>query len=130
MGAALTQAESWLAKRRQDLPVVDRDFIDQGTQRERKARIRTRRVQALVYVLLVGIILGLIGVIDEAYVKVQWNWYPDHASLQGCECGPLCAQARGRAGADPGRRFPGMRQGLSLDGRRACGRVHDGVACQ
>ena len=74
MGAALTQAESWLAKRRQDLPAADRDFIEQGTQRERKARIRTRRVQGLVYVLLVGIIFGLIGVINEAYVKVQWNW--------------------------------------------------------
>ena len=75
MGAALTQAQSWLARRRQDLSGVDRDFIDQGTQRERKARARTRRVQALVYVLLVGIILGLIGVINEAYVKEQVNWY-------------------------------------------------------
>jgi formylglycine-generating enzyme required for sulfatase activity len=75
MGAALTQAESWLAKRRQDLPVVDRDFIDQGTQRKRKARVRARCVQALVHVLLVGIILGLIGVINEAYVKDQWNWF-------------------------------------------------------
>jgi formylglycine-generating enzyme required for sulfatase activity len=32
-------------------------------------------VQTLVYVLLVGIILGLIGVINEAYVKEQWRWY-------------------------------------------------------
>src|SRR5271169_1375301 len=71
MGAALTQAQSWLEKRRDDLSGVDCDFIDQGTQRERRARARARRVQALVYVLLVGIILGLIGVINEAYVKEQ-----------------------------------------------------------
>jgi formylglycine-generating enzyme required for sulfatase activity len=75
MGAALTQAQSWLAQRRQDLSGVDQDFIDQGTQRERRARARARRVQALVYVLLVGIILGLIGVINEAYVREQMTWY-------------------------------------------------------
>jgi formylglycine-generating enzyme required for sulfatase activity len=75
MGAALTQAEAWLAKRREDLSGVDRDFIDQSAWRERKARARARRVQILVYVLLVGIILGLIGVINEAYVKEQWRWY-------------------------------------------------------
>jgi formylglycine-generating enzyme required for sulfatase activity len=74
MGAALTQAQSWLAKRGEDLPAVDRDFIDRSTQRESKARARARRVQALVYVLLVGIILGLVGVMNEAYVKEQWNW--------------------------------------------------------
>jgi formylglycine-generating enzyme required for sulfatase activity len=75
MGAALTQAQSWLARRRQDLSGVDRDFIDRSGQRERLARARVRRGQALVYVLLVGIIFGLIGVINEAYVKEQVNWY-------------------------------------------------------
>jgi formylglycine-generating enzyme required for sulfatase activity len=74
MGAALTQAHSWSAKRREDLSVVDRDFIDQSTKRESKARARARRVQALIYVLLVGIILGLVGVVEEAYVKEEWNW--------------------------------------------------------
>jgi formylglycine-generating enzyme required for sulfatase activity len=32
-------------------------------------------VRASIYTLLVGIILGLIGVINEGYVKEQWNWY-------------------------------------------------------
>jgi formylglycine-generating enzyme required for sulfatase activity len=75
MGAALTQAQSWLSKRREDLSAADRDFIDQSSARERRGRTRARRVQALVYVLLVGIILGLIGVINEDYVKEQWHWY-------------------------------------------------------
>ena len=75
MGAPLTQAQSWVAKRREDLSRIDRDFIDQSTRRELTARARARRLQALVYVLLVGIILGLIGMINEAYVKEQWNWY-------------------------------------------------------
>jgi formylglycine-generating enzyme required for sulfatase activity len=74
MGAALTQAQRWLA-RRKDLSVVDRDFIDQSAERERKARARARLVQAFVYVLLVGMITGLIGWINQSYLKEQTNWY-------------------------------------------------------
>jgi formylglycine-generating enzyme required for sulfatase activity len=74
-GAALAQAQSWLAKRREDLPVVDRDFIDQSTKRESKARRRARRVQALIYVLFAGSIAGLIGWINQSYLREQWNWY-------------------------------------------------------
>ena len=75
MGVALTQAQSWRAKRGEDLSTVDRDFIDQSTKRESKARGRARRIRALVYVLLVGIIAGLVGWINQSYLKEQWNWY-------------------------------------------------------
>jgi formylglycine-generating enzyme required for sulfatase activity len=75
MGAALTQAQSWFAKRWHDLPAIDRDFIDQSCRRERRARGRARRVQALVYVLLVGSIAGLIGWINQSYLREQVNWY-------------------------------------------------------
>jgi formylglycine-generating enzyme required for sulfatase activity len=75
MGAALTQAQSWLAKRREDLPVIDRDFIDQSTKRESKARARARRGRALVYVLLVGIIAGLVGWINQSYIQEEMNWF-------------------------------------------------------
>jgi formylglycine-generating enzyme required for sulfatase activity/class 3 adenylate cyclase len=75
MGAALTQAQSWLAVRRQDLPVVDRDFIDRSVERESKARRRVQRVRVLIYVLLVGIIAGLVGWINQAYVNEQVQWY-------------------------------------------------------
>ena len=75
MGVALAQAQSWLGKHREDLSAVDRDFIDQSVKRDSKARGRARRVQALVYILLVGIIAGLVGWINQAYVKEQINWY-------------------------------------------------------
>src|SRR5262249_18554776 len=74
-GAALRQARSWIGKRREDLPVVDRNFIDQSTKRESKVRAWARGAQALIYVLLVGIILGLIGLINRAYIEEQVNWY-------------------------------------------------------
>jgi uncharacterized membrane protein YcjF (UPF0283 family) len=75
MGAALTQGRSWLAKRREDLAAIDREFIDQSANRESKARRGARRVRALMYVLLVGIIAGLVGWINQSYVTQQWNWF-------------------------------------------------------
>jgi len=75
MGAALTQPQSWLDKRRGDLPAADRDFIDQSTRRENKSRARARRVRNLVYVLLVGIIAVLVGWINQSYLKEEMNWY-------------------------------------------------------
>lgn len=75
MGVAQAQAQSWLGKRREDLPVVDRNFIDQSTLRENRVRAGARRAQALIYVLLVGIIVGLIGLINQAYIEEQVNWY-------------------------------------------------------
>jgi hypothetical protein len=52
MGAALTQAQSWLAKRAEDLPGPDREFIGWSTERQRTALRRARGAQALIYVLL------------------------------------------------------------------------------
>ena len=71
----MTQAQSWRAKRGQDLPATDREFIDLSTQRESTARARVRHIQALVYVLLVGIIAGLVGWINQSYLKERWKWY-------------------------------------------------------
>jgi formylglycine-generating enzyme required for sulfatase activity len=75
MGTPLTQAQSWLAKREQDLPAVDRDFIDQSAKRENKARARARRVRNLVYVLLASTIAVLLGWINQSTIKEQMNWY-------------------------------------------------------
>ena len=58
-------------ERRDDLSAADRDFIDQSVERARKAQVRARLVQALVYVLLVGIIVVLIGVIKQDYLRQQ-----------------------------------------------------------
>ena len=75
MGAALTQARSWLTKRGEDLLVVDWEFIDQSAKRENNARAWARRLQALVYMLLVGVIAGLIGWINQAHFINAWNWF-------------------------------------------------------
>jgi formylglycine-generating enzyme required for sulfatase activity len=57
-----------------NLEPTDREYISTCRKAEATARGRRRRVQALVYVLLVGIIAGLVGWINQAYVKEEWNW--------------------------------------------------------
>ena len=57
------------------LEPTDHEYLAACRKAEAAARGRTRRVRALIYVLLVGIIAGLVGWINQAYVKEQMNWY-------------------------------------------------------
>jgi formylglycine-generating enzyme required for sulfatase activity len=105
MGAGLTQAQSWLEKRREDLPVVDRDFIDQSAKRANKARARVRRMRALVYVLLVGIIAGLVGWINQTYVKEQINWYVTMRPYRIANVDPYVLKPEAERALKPGNSF-------------------------
>jgi formylglycine-generating enzyme required for sulfatase activity len=75
MGAALTRAQSWLARHAQNLQPLDRKFIALSISRYKKGRARVRQVRALVYVLLVGVIVGLVGWINQVYIATQWRWW-------------------------------------------------------
>jgi len=75
MGAALVQAQSCLARRPEGLSDRDRKFIVLSIERDRKARGRARNVRALVYVMLVGIIVGLVAWINQSYISEQWRSY-------------------------------------------------------
>jgi hypothetical protein len=94
MGVALTQAQSWLTKRTEDLPAVDRGFIQQSAKRETQMRARARRAQALIYMLLVGIIAALVGWINQSYVKEQWNWYAKMRPYRAANCASIAAPVR------------------------------------
>ena len=69
------KAQSWRAKRGEDLPAIDREFIDQSTKRESKVKARARHMRALVYLILLGIIAGAVGWISQSYLRRQWFWY-------------------------------------------------------
>jgi formylglycine-generating enzyme required for sulfatase activity len=58
-----------------NLKPTDRDYLATCRKAETAARGRTRRVRALIYMLFVGIIGGLIGWINQAYVKERVNWF-------------------------------------------------------
>jgi len=105
MGAALTQARSWLAKRGQDLLPGDRDFIGRSAKRENKARARVRRVQAFAYAGLVVIILGLVGVINQDYLKEQWHWWAIEWPYMLAEFRPYVLSADAERAPKPGASF-------------------------
>jgi formylglycine-generating enzyme required for sulfatase activity len=75
MGAALTQAQSWFAKRAEDLLEADSEFIKLSIERERKVEARALRIRALALAFLVAIIGGLIGWINQSYIKGLWKAY-------------------------------------------------------
>jgi formylglycine-generating enzyme required for sulfatase activity len=52
------------------------DDVYRRAERERRSqRRRAQRVRALIYALLVGVIGGLVGWINQAYIKEQINWF-------------------------------------------------------
>ncbi len=71
MGAALAQAQSWLAKRPEDLPEPDREFI---VKSRRAAQRRTRRMQALIGGLVAVIVAGLAAYENEQPLKNAYFW--------------------------------------------------------
>ncbi len=72
MGLALAQAQSWLAKRTEDIPPADRDFVGQSRRADQR---RKMRVRALVSVLAFSLIAGLVGWLNEGYLLERWRWF-------------------------------------------------------
>jgi formylglycine-generating enzyme required for sulfatase activity len=58
-----------------NLEPTDRQYLAACRKAEADAKRGKRLVQAAIYVLLVGMIAGLVGWINQVYVKERWNWY-------------------------------------------------------
>jgi formylglycine-generating enzyme required for sulfatase activity len=75
---ALEVAEHWIMSRPRRGPQPTNEiqaFVAESRQGARAAQRRRRLLEALIYTLLIGIIAGLVGWINQAYVKERWNWY-------------------------------------------------------
>jgi formylglycine-generating enzyme required for sulfatase activity len=105
LGGALPKAQSWLAKRAEDLLQLDRDFITQSIARDRKAQARARRLRRLVYVLLVGMIAGLIGWINQSYIKDEWRWYATERPFMQAKVRPFVKTEEAERVLKPGDTF-------------------------
>jgi formylglycine-generating enzyme required for sulfatase activity len=105
MGFALAQAQGWLAKRAEDLPDAEREFIGLSIAREKKARGRARRAQALVYVLLVGIIAGLVGWNNQSSLKERANWFITMRPYMLASVRPYVLTAEAERALKPGTSF-------------------------
>jgi formylglycine-generating enzyme required for sulfatase activity len=74
----LDQAEAWMAFRPASAPPPTGEteaFIAASRTAEVTARRRNRILNGALYTMLVGIILGLVGWINQDYLKAQWRWY-------------------------------------------------------
>jgi formylglycine-generating enzyme required for sulfatase activity len=70
-GSALEHNEVYRAR----LSTLDVDYLATCRKVEFAALNRARRVRASVYLLLIGIIAGLLGWINQEYLKEQVKWY-------------------------------------------------------
>jgi formylglycine-generating enzyme required for sulfatase activity len=57
------------------LEPTDHEYLAACRAAEAAAKGRKRRAQAAIYLLLVGIIVGLVGWIEQDYIKQQINWF-------------------------------------------------------
>jgi formylglycine-generating enzyme required for sulfatase activity len=74
----LDLAEYWISSRPRGAPEPNaqtQEFIAESRQGALSARRNRRLVQIAIYTLLLGIIAGLVGWINQEYIKEQWAWY-------------------------------------------------------
>ena len=91
MGLALAQASIGWPSGLRTSPAVDSDFI---VLSRKAAQRRKLRVQALIYLLFVGIIAGLIGWINQSYLKEQMNWFMTMRPYMVANFDPTCSSPR------------------------------------
>jgi len=58
-----------------NLGPTDRAYLAACRKAESVATARTRRIRALAYTLLIGIIAGLVAFINQSHIKAQWKSY-------------------------------------------------------
>jgi formylglycine-generating enzyme required for sulfatase activity len=72
VGLALAKAQNWFAKRFDDIPTADREFI---VCSQKAAQQRKRRVKGLIGILGFSIIVILIGWLNQSYLLERINWF-------------------------------------------------------
>ena len=110
------------------MPVLDRDFIIQSAKRESKARARAARMRALIYVLLVGIITGLVGWINQGYFKEQIDWQMTMRPYMVANVAPYVLKPEAERALKPLASFRECAKDCPEMVVMPGGRIHDGIA--
>jgi formylglycine-generating enzyme required for sulfatase activity len=77
-GAELQEADRWARLRPANAPPLTEGtstFLDASHDAERAFQRATRRIQATIIVLLLAVIGGLVGYINQDYLLQQYHWY-------------------------------------------------------
>jgi hypothetical protein len=73
-GFALVQAQSWLDRRAEDLLTADKEFIGQSIIRQRVERSWMRKMKLLVSTLILCVVAGYAGWLNQSFLKEQIYW--------------------------------------------------------
>ena len=112
-----------------NLEPTDRDYIAACRKAEADAKRGRRLLQAAIYVLLVGVIVGLVGWINQATIADQWRWWTVTRPYTAAQVRPYVLELRPRSRrSSRGISFKECAQDLPGDDRRAGRVVHDGIA--
>jgi ABC-type oligopeptide transport system ATPase subunit len=123
-GGPLVVAEDWLSRRPDEFSEEERTFVaasikfrDTERDREKEAQARERarlheiaagqrrtaRLQRYLFAALGCVVVGLVGWLNEAYLRERWNWFMVMRDIAGaalCACG-RCATLAKAAGKFP-----------------------------
>ncbi|MGD0025539.1 MAG: formylglycine-generating enzyme family protein, partial [Xanthobacteraceae bacterium] len=102
MGLALAQAQNWFAKRSEDIPAADHQFI---VQSRKAAQQRRRRIAALVGVPAFAMIVGLIGWVSQDYVEQTWRQFAIIRPYMLKQVRPYVLSAQAERALKPGDTF-------------------------
>jgi formylglycine-generating enzyme required for sulfatase activity len=71
----------------------DRDYLHACRNMEQRARSRTRRTRAVIYALLISVIMGLAGWINQSVIAEQVNWFMVMRPYQATDVAPYVMTA-------------------------------------
>jgi formylglycine-generating enzyme required for sulfatase activity len=104
----LELAEYWLTSRPRNAPEPTeevRAYVIESRKRARATQRIWRGVLASTFTLLVGIILGLVGWINQSYIAAQWRWYSIQRPFLAANVWPHVLTAEAERALSPGHSF-------------------------
>jgi formylglycine-generating enzyme required for sulfatase activity len=106
---------------RQDLASLleptDREYLEASRKAETAAKARKRRAQSLIYLLLLGVIGGLVGWINQGYILEQWRWWSTSRPFVAANMWPYALDPAAERALKPKDVF---RECVSAPGRDYC----------
>jgi hypothetical protein len=132
----LDQAEAWLAFRPSGAPAPTAE-TEAFIAHSRKATLDTLRLRRIalgsIFALMMAVILGLIGWINQDYLAAQWRWYIAQRPFVSANIWPYVLKVGSERTLKAGDTFKGMCGGagerlLSGNGCDACWIISDGVS--
>jgi len=105
MGLPLDTAKKWLDGRRRDIDRGDRAFIEASLQADRAATRNRQRLQTGTGALMLVVILGLVGWIEQSFIKDEWLWWTSHRWFVSANIWPYGLKPQAEQALKPGDTF-------------------------